>query len=144
MPLVTITEAAKLINKSTQTIYRHVKSGKVSRLSDGSFDTAELIRVYGALLDVVSTSDATCSSDMLGGENTSIVTDTSQSEHVKWLESQIVQLQDDMTLLRNEGLAREQQSIDREARLMALLENKAHDRNNHQEQSGGLFGKFFK
>jgi hypothetical protein len=42
MSLVTITEAAELVDKSTQTLYRHIRSGKLSRGSDGLIQTAEL------------------------------------------------------------------------------------------------------
>ena len=54
MAYVTIEEAAKLTGKSTQSLYRHVKQGKVSKHHDG-FDTAELMRVYGALRNLSDT-----------------------------------------------------------------------------------------
>ena len=54
MAYVTIEEAAKLTGKSTQSLYRHVKQGKVSKHHDG-FDTAELMRVYGALRNTTDT-----------------------------------------------------------------------------------------
>ena len=48
MAYVSIQEAAKLTGKSIQSLYRHVKNGRVSRHNDG-FDIAELMRVYGPL-----------------------------------------------------------------------------------------------
>lgn len=49
----TITESAKLTNKSRRTIQRYVKSGKLSvknnRLGLPVIDTSELIRVFGSL-----------------------------------------------------------------------------------------------
>ena len=54
MAYVTIEEAAKLTGKSTQTLYRHVNKGKVSRSHDG-FETSELMRVYGALRNLSDT-----------------------------------------------------------------------------------------
>ena len=54
MAYVTIEEAARLTGKSTQSLYRHVKQGKVSKHHDG-FDTAELMRVYGALRNLSDT-----------------------------------------------------------------------------------------
>ena len=54
MAYVTIEEAAKLTGKSVQSLYRHVKQGKVSKHNDG-FDTAELMRVYGALRNTTDT-----------------------------------------------------------------------------------------
>ena len=61
MAYVTIEEAARLTGKSTQSLYRHVKQGKVSKHHDG-FDTAELMRVYGALRNL---SDTTVNFDTL-------------------------------------------------------------------------------
>lgn len=50
MAFVFINEAARLTGKSIPTLYRHINSGKLSQLPDKSFDTAELIRVYGKLI----------------------------------------------------------------------------------------------
>ena len=47
MPIVTRKEAMQLTGKSHATLYRHLKSGKLSKAPDGGIDTAELIRVYG-------------------------------------------------------------------------------------------------
>ena len=65
MAYVTIEEAAKLTGKSTQSLYRHVKQGKVSKHHDG-FDTAELMRVYGALRN---TTDTTVNFEKVSNEN---------------------------------------------------------------------------
>jgi len=43
MSIVTVTKAIKLTGKSHATIYRHIKSGKLSKSPDGGIDTAELI-----------------------------------------------------------------------------------------------------
>ena len=47
MPIVSRKEAMQLTGKSHATLYRHLKSGKLSKAPDGGIDTAELIRVYG-------------------------------------------------------------------------------------------------
>ena len=65
MAYVTIEEAAKLTGKSVQSLYRHVKQGKVSKHHDG-FDTAELMRVYGALRN---TTDTTVNFDKVSNES---------------------------------------------------------------------------
>ena len=65
MAYVTIEEAAKLTGKSVQSLYRHVKQGKVSKHHDG-FDTAELMRVYGALRNL---SDTTINFDKVSNES---------------------------------------------------------------------------
>jgi hypothetical protein len=53
MAFVTITEAAKLVRRSRRTLYRDMDSGRLSKTlsSTGTptIDTAELLRVYGAL-----------------------------------------------------------------------------------------------
>jgi len=48
MTYVNIEEASKLTGKSIQSLYRHVKNGRVSKHNEG-FDIAELLRVYGPL-----------------------------------------------------------------------------------------------
>ena len=48
MAIVTFKQAGLLSGKGTATIYRHVKSGKISKSGKG-IDTSELIRVYGEL-----------------------------------------------------------------------------------------------
>ena len=47
MSIVTVTKAIELTGKSHATIYRHIKSGKLSKSPAGGIDIAELIRVYG-------------------------------------------------------------------------------------------------
>ena len=52
---VTIQQATKLTGKSRATITRHISSGKLSK-TDKGIDTAELMRVYGALIDTLDAS----------------------------------------------------------------------------------------
>lgn len=53
MSIVSISEAARLVNKSRKTVYKHIQQGKLSTVTtvDGlkGLDTSELIRVYGIL-----------------------------------------------------------------------------------------------
>ena len=53
MPILTVTEATKAIQRSRATLYRHIKKGELSahQQPDGSkgIDTSELIRVFGPL-----------------------------------------------------------------------------------------------
>ena len=44
---LSLTEVAKRFNVNRTTIYRAVSTGKLSRLSNGLFDLAEVIRVFG-------------------------------------------------------------------------------------------------
>jgi hypothetical protein len=55
MAIVTFKQAGLLSGKGTATIYRHIKSGKLSKTGNG-IDTSELIRVYGEL-KAVDTND---------------------------------------------------------------------------------------
>ena len=47
MTEISITEAMKLTGKSRPTLYRHIKTGKLSKTYNGGIDTSELRRVYG-------------------------------------------------------------------------------------------------
>jgi len=53
MSIVSISESARLVNKSRKTIYKHIHQGILSTVTtvDGAkgIDTSELIRVYGLL-----------------------------------------------------------------------------------------------
>jgi len=121
MSLVTVTQAIVLSGKSPSTFYRHLKTGKVSKASDGSgrIDTTELLRVYGELQ-----SPPNRTAVPLPVESGSV------SRENEWLKNQIEKLQQDMRDLKTE-------SLDREKRLMALLEHKT-------EGVSGIFSKLFK
>ncbi|MEO1896161.1 MAG: hypothetical protein ABGX32_07855 [Methylococcales bacterium] len=121
MSLVTVTEAIALSGKSASTLYRHLKTGKLSKASDGSgrIDTSELLRVYETLHDTTKRTTVA-----LPKESESL------SQDNEWLKNQIEKIQQDMRDLKSE-------SLDREKRLMALLEHK-------KESDSGLFGKLFK
>ena len=45
MATVNMSKAAELAGVSRQTIYNHVKKGILSKNSDGTIDTSELLRV---------------------------------------------------------------------------------------------------
>ncbi len=117
--LVTIQKATELTGKSRATISRHIKESKLSK-TDKLIDTAELIRVYGEFKNSGESSLSDKKSDSL-------------SEHERWLMKQIEQLQQDLRELKAE-------SLEREKRLMALLENQS----SRDSSGGGLFGRLFK
>jgi len=124
--MITITEAAKLAGKSTQTLYRHIKAGKLSRSSDGTIDTTELLRVYGE----INNNDVTSHASEVAPKS------HPDTDHIKWLERQIDELRNDIKELKTESNARE-------VRLMALLEHKM-DTQTAAPESTGLFSKLFK
>lgn len=115
---VTIQKAINLTGKSRSTISRYIKAGKLST-TDKGIDTAELMRVFGEF-------------NQTGKPPLNQLNDHSVSERETWLMQQIEQLQKDMRELK-------QESIEREKRLMALLENQS-----SRDSSGGLFNKLFK
>lgn len=119
--LVTIQKATELTGKSRATVSRHIKEGRLSK-TDKLIDTAELMRVYGALKSNIESSS-----------------NNSMSTHEMWLVDQIEALQHDLKELKAESLEREKQAIEREKRLMALLEHQS-----GADKSGGLFGRLFK
>ena len=130
MALVTISEAARLIGKSKQTLYRHVASGKVSRNSDGMLDTTELIRVYGELRKTTPSQI----------EKSPSPVEQVERSHIEWLEKQIDELRNEVKQVREDSTARE-------LRLMALLEHKLDtpQPETKQVQTGGtgIFSKLF-
>jgi hypothetical protein len=98
---VNIQQATGLTGKSRATISRHIKSGKLSRTVDG-IDTAELMRVYGALV-------AEHDEPVLQAKYEAL------SERETWLMAQIDSLSKQLIEQKSDHL-------DREKRLMALLE----------------------
>ena len=47
MAQLSLTEVSKRFNINRTTVYRAVSTGKLSRLNNGMFDLAEVIRVFG-------------------------------------------------------------------------------------------------
>jgi predicted transcriptional regulator len=129
MAIVTITEASRLTGKSTATLHRHIKAGKLSKTPGGKLDTAELLRVYGAFKGA-DTSRSYQSDNAMSAH---------ESNREAWLMDQVEQLQAQLKELKQEHL-------ERERRLMALLEHKISDASEPAagSSSGGLFSKLFK
>jgi hypothetical protein len=103
MMFVNIEQATGLTGKSRATISRHIKSGKLSRTVDG-IDTAELMRVYGALVSVPDKPVLQAKYEAL-------------SERETWLMAQIDSLSKQL-------LEQKAEHLEMEKRLMGLLEHK--------------------
>jgi hypothetical protein len=117
---VTIQQATKLAGKSRSTISRHINSGKLSKTDEG-IDTAELIRVYGALIAVPDTSlDDSISNSMATRE--------------QWLMSQIEVLQQQLITQKAEYL-------EREGKLFAMLTYQTEQTEQPKPVWGRLFGR---
>lgn len=57
MALISIAEASRLTGKSIPTIYRHIKSGKLSKIGD-KIDTSEIMRLYGAFTNTADSQNS--------------------------------------------------------------------------------------
>lgn len=90
---VTIQQATKLTGKSRATITRHISSGKLSK-TDAGIDTAELMRVYGAL---VGTLDASPNNSMMTLDASLI---HQNSEFIESLKAQIKLLKSQVDMER--------------------------------------------
>lgn len=128
----TVQEVARLYNKSVQTVYRNIKAGKLSRGDGGLIALSECLRAYGSIPNQTINAVIPESNDTANSANNDVIT---------LLQTQIDKLERDLQDLKSESLERERQGIEREKRLMALLEHQA---GAGADKSGGLFGKWFK
>ena len=51
MARISINKASLDFNISRNTLYKHIKQGKITKDSDGKLDTSDLIRLYGTHVD---------------------------------------------------------------------------------------------
>jgi len=117
---VAISEAAKLVNKSRKSLYRHIKEGKLSVSQSVSgekvVETSELIRVYGALRQVETPT-----------ESKNVTAQDSDRDTMKSLVSELQLLREEVASLRCElvsvkALPAPQQTPDRKGnRLLNAL-----------------------
>ena len=134
MSIVTINEAANLVDKSIKTIYRHIESGKLSCVIDDNgrkvVDMAELVRVYGLDLSLIENDNKVSMSDNGNGVENNII----------HLEKEIELLK--MLLVEKDKLLNEkdQRNADLKQALM-LLEDKTKIEQPKQSWIGRLFGK---
>lgn len=47
MPRISINKASQDFNISRNTLYKHIKQGKITKDAEGKLDTADLVRLYG-------------------------------------------------------------------------------------------------
>lgn len=119
MALVGISEALKLVEVSKSTLYRDLKSGKVSATKDATgkrvIDTSELIRVYGE----IDNSHETVGKCQSG--NLEHVGNSENSENIRPGNdvSQVVSVLEDQIILLKEQLAN---SESREGKLLEMLQ----------------------
>jgi hypothetical protein len=96
---VTIQEATKLTGKSRATITRHISTGKLSK-TDKGIDTAELMRVYGALVDTLDDSHDASFNDSMTTHDASQM--HQNSEFIDALRAQIELLKDQVADIKTD------------------------------------------
>jgi len=116
MPIVSRKKAMQLTGKSHATLYRHLKSGKLSKTPDGGIDTAELIRVYGEFVSP----DAKDASKYIKTDIEHIYQKDKSDTEIKLMQEQIDILKSQLTDTKSQ-LERAQQKEDK---LLQLIENR--------------------
>jgi predicted DNA-binding protein YlxM (UPF0122 family) len=106
---ITIQEIQKQWGVSRATVYKHIKTGKLSRLADGLVDVSEVLRVYGEP-----------SKNTQGGDTKKAVIDTQEITlllyKISVLESQLSQAE------KREDWLKEQ--VEKAQEMIQLLEHK--------------------
>ena len=149
MPKVTKTDAAKLIGVVRQTIYDYIKQGRISADNDGLIDTSELIRAGFTLRlpdsppDVVSGHNPTA--DITKTDNQSTQQDQVPfSKVIDLYEQRIAVLERELDDVKK----REEDTLQREQRLLTMLEQEQRQRQLYLpapagKRSGGFLSRIF-
>jgi predicted site-specific integrase-resolvase len=116
MTIVSRKEAMALTGKSHATLYRHLKSGKLSKSPDGGIDTAELIRVYGEFVSP----DAEDTSKTIKNDISALYQKDKSDTEIKLMQEQIDLLKSQLTDTKSQ-LVRSQEKEDK---LLQLIENR--------------------
>jgi hypothetical protein len=109
----TSTDAARVTGVSRVTLHRYIKAGKVSRSTDGTIDTAELL-----CIGLVLQPDTVLQPVSLQRDATPTETSSATSPHPATLQQLITVLQREL----NAAHAREEAAREREALLLQLLQ----------------------
>jgi len=127
MPIVSISEAARLTGKSRQTLHRHIVTGKLSKCNTDKngigVDTSELLRVYGNIkkynvTDVIS-------GQMLHQITDNITHNVTDQTHSK---NRMAQLENELSVLKvkvdeqEKRIEAKQETIDTLKSALKLLE----------------------
>ena len=120
MTEISITEAMKLTGKSRPTLYRHIKSGKLSKTSNGGIDTSELRRVYGEFETLNVTNENKVVTQSIKTEKKSISQNEKDETEIQHLKEQLEMLKSQLSKTENQ-LERSQKTEDR---LLQVIENR--------------------
>ena len=120
MTEISITEAMKLTGKSRPTLYRHIKSGKLSKTSNGGIDTSELRRVYGEFETLNVTNENKVVTKSIKTEKKSVSQIEKDETEIQHLKEQLEMLKSQLSKTEYQ-LERSQQKEDK---LLQLIENR--------------------
>lgn len=132
MARISINKASLDFNISRNTLYKHIKQGKITKDSEGKLDTGDLVRLYGTHVN---------------GQQESTTVDTNISAQFEQLRQENQQLK--QLLAVNEMLVNQlQQQIqelkkDKE-RLYQEMNQKRIESKEVQENRRGLFSRIFR
>ncbi|MDI2091900.1 hypothetical protein [Commensalibacter oyaizuii] len=130
MPIVSISEAARLTGKARSTIQTYLKAGKISKTTDHhtgntGIEISELIRIFGNI-NIQNTMDTTCSENVaISQQTTRKTTDTTQNNTVttQSQNNEIQQLKSENERLKA-VLEAKQETIDSLQVALKLLEHR--------------------
>ena len=129
MARISINKASLDFNISRNTLYKHIKQGKITKDADGKLDTNDLIRLYGTHVN---------------GQQESTTVDTNISAQIEQLKQENQQLK--QLLAVNEMLVNQLQQ-----QILDLKQDKQHLFNQLEQKlletktsNKSLFGRLFK
>lgn len=129
MARISINKASQEFNISRNTLYKHIKQGKITKDSDGKLDTSDLIRLYGT--HVNNQQESTTVDNNLQTINEQLRQENQQlKQHLAINEMLVNQLQQQIQDLKQD-----------KQRLFDQLEQKLLETKN---SSKSLFGRLFK
>ena len=127
MARISINKASLDFNISRNTLYKHIKQGKITKDSEGKLDTSDLIRLYGTHVN---------------GQQESTIVDTNISTQFEQLKQENQQLK--QLLAVNEVLVNQlhQQILDLKQDKENLF-NQLNQKRIESKSKRGLFSKIF-
>ena len=123
---ITIQDIQKQWGVSRATVYKHIKSGKLSRLDDGLVDLSEVLRVYGE-----PSKNTGRDKQAIGGDNSDTHENRMLLEKIASLELQLVKAEEREEWLRGQ--------VETAQETIQLLEHKKAA--TPQQTKKGLFGR---
>lgn len=140
MPIVSISEAARLTGKSRQTLHRHIVTGKLSKCNteknETGIDTSELLRVYGSIksYSVTDVKNEQMLHHATGNVTHTVTKDSQQNDTIQHLEKELAILK--VKLDSQERIINaKQETIDNLKTALKLLEYRQSSQENNVSAS---------